>query len=184
VDAFVYDYNQMRIAIDQGVTGVHLLDETLGEPVRIAVGISPPSEIPDLTEKLNQFIGEIRANGTLDDMFARWVAGESGTMPEIEMPANPVCHLIVGTTGIVPPFSYYVGTELTGYDIELAFRFAVWLGADVNFKVYDYGAIVSAAVSGDVDVIIDAEKWEYAQFGISLLLQGRRRLHDFSEDLI
>ena len=43
---------------------------------------------------------------------------------------------------------------MTGYDIELATRFAAWLGADVEFKVYDYGALITAAATGDVDCVM------------------------------
>ncbi len=154
VDAFVYDYNQMRIAIENGVQGVRLLEETMGEPVQVAVGISPVSKLEELEARLNRFIGELRADGTLDDMFMRWVVNGDDQMPDIAPPENPGLHLTVGTSGIVPPYSYYKGTELTGYDIELAYRFAAWLGADLQFKVYDYGAIVSAAASGDVDCVM------------------------------
>ncbi|MBO5568474.1 MAG: transporter substrate-binding domain-containing protein [Clostridia bacterium] len=154
IDAYAYDRNQMRIALQTGVTGVHLLDETLGDAIRVAVGISPASHVPDLGAKINAFIREIKADGTQDDMFRRWVMDGNETMPEIGRPEHPALHLTVGTTGIVPPFSYYKGTELTGYDIEMAYRFAAWLGADVQFKVYDYGAIIPAAVAGDVDCIM------------------------------
>ena len=154
IDAYAYDLNQMRFAIAQGVSGVRLLDEHLGDPVRVAVGISPVPSIPDLEARLNQFIGEIRADGTLDDMFRRWVLAGDESMPAIAAPENPDLHLTVGTSGIVPPFSYYAGASLTGFDIEMAYRFAAWLGASVQFKVYDYGAIVPAAVSGDVDCIM------------------------------
>ncbi|MBR3741262.1 MAG: transporter substrate-binding domain-containing protein [Clostridia bacterium] len=58
---------------------------------------------------------------------------------------TPSVHLTVGTSGIVPPYSYYAGKKLNGYDIELAYRFAAWQGTDVQFKVYDYGFIVPAA---------------------------------------
>ena len=153
-DAYVYDYTQMQLAIEGGFGGVHLLDEAMGEPVQIAVGISPVSTIPSLEEKLNQFIGELRSDGTLDDMFRRWVMDGTETMPEINLPENAEWHLTVGTSGIVPPYSYYAGTELNGYDIELARRFAAWLGADLQFKVYDYGAIIPAAISGDVDCVM------------------------------
>ena len=61
---------------------------------------------------------------TLDDMFKRWVVDGSETLPDIPLPENPELHLTVGTSGIVPPYSYYVGKELNGYDIELACRFA------------------------------------------------------------
>ena len=154
VDAFVFDYNQMRIAIENGVAGVRLLDETLGEPVQIAVGISPVSKIAELKDKLNRFIGQLQADGTLDDMFRRWVIDGDANLPDIPAPASPSVHLTVGTSGIVPPYSYYAGTELTGYDIELARRFAAWLDASLEFKVYDYGAIIPAAVTGDVDCVM------------------------------
>ena len=154
IDAFVHDSKQLGFAIGGGVKGVHLLDETLGEPVRVAVGISPASGIPDLEDRLNQFIAEIRADGTLDDMFKRWVVDGSETLPDIPLPESPELHLTVGTSGIVQPYSYYVGTELTGYDIELAHRFAAWLGADLQLKVYDYGAIIPACVTGDVDCVM------------------------------
>ena len=154
IDAYIYDLSQMRIALEQGLTGVRLLPETLAETVQVAAGISPVSQIPDLEGKLNQFIRQLRADGTLEDMRSRWVMNGNETMPDIPAPENPSLHLTVGTTGIVPPYSYYVGTQLSGFDIELAYRFASWLGADVQFKVYDYGAIIPAALTGSVDCVM------------------------------
>lgn len=154
IDAYVYDYGQMEVATKNGVTGVRLLDETIGEDVPIAVGLSPVSEIPDLESKVNQFIEELKEDGTLDDMYRRWIAENDENMPDIPAAEAPTAHIIIGTSGIVRPYSFYEGTELTGFDIELARRFGAWLGADVEFKVYDYGAIIMAAQSGDVDCIM------------------------------
>ena len=154
IDAFVYDYEQMRMAIENGMPGVRLLEETLGEPVRIAAGISPASRIPDLESRFNQFLGELRADGTLEDMYRRWVIDEDETMPEIALPQAPSLHLTVGTTGETPPYSYFSEGELSGYDVELARRFAAWLGADLEFKLYKYGDIVSAAFNGEADCIL------------------------------
>ena len=154
VDAYVYDLVQMQLTIDHGMTGVHLLPEVMDQTVKIAVGISDVSRIPDLTEKVNRFIAKIRADGTLDDMYRRWVLEGNSVMPEIPAPENPEFHLTVGTTGSVPPYSYYEGSGLTGYDIELAYRFAAWLGADVSFGIYDFDGIIPAAQAGKVDVIM------------------------------
>ena len=153
-DAYVYDMSQMRVALEGGVEGVHLLEETVGEPIRVAVGVSPASKVPELRDALNRFIAEVKADGTLEEMRRRWVLDGDEAMPDIALPESPTLHLTVGTSGIVPPYSYYVGTELSGFDIELARRFAAWLGADVQFKVYDYGAIIPACVSGDVDCVM------------------------------
>ena len=154
IDAFVYDHRQMEIAIENGLSGVRLLDERPDKVIDIAVGLSPVSGIDGLEEKINAFIAELRADGTLDDMFRRWVADGVRKMPDIPKPASPTEHLTVGTSGIVEPFSYYGEDGLTGYDIELALRFAAWLNADLEFEIYDYGSIVAAAQSGDVDCIM------------------------------
>ena len=116
IDAFIFDCNQLQLAIDSGLRGVHLLDDTLEESVHIAVGISQKSRIPDLQGKLNAFIAEIKANGILNDMYERWVVRREDTMPEIDPPPEIHYKLTVGTQGLVPPYSYYAGTELTGHD--------------------------------------------------------------------
>ena len=154
LDAFVYDRRQMEIAIGSGLSGVRLLDETPGEAIDIAVGLSPVSGIDGLEGKINAFIAELRADGTLDDMFRRWVAEGEDEMPEIPAPKAPTEKLTVGTSGTAEPFSYYGEGGLTGFDIELALRFAAWLNAELTFRIYDYGSIVAAARSGDVDCIM------------------------------
>ena len=154
LDAYAYDRIMMEFAIANGLEGVRLLDGGLGEGMDIAVGISPKTQIPGLTEKVNQFLQELRQDGTLEDMYRRWVTTADSEMPDIPKAEAPVYHLKVGTTGMVQPFSYYEGTTLTGYDLEMIYRFAYWLNADVEIAVYDYGGIIAAAESGDIDCIM------------------------------
>ena len=156
LDAIVYGKTAMETAIRNGMSGVHLLDETLGESYTMAVAIAPNSKIPDLENKINLFLDEVKEDGTLDDMIDRWLVKQDKTMPQISVPENSDLHLVVGTTGVYEPYTYYSGIELNGYDIELAYRFAAWLGATIEFKVYDYGGIVDAAQGGDVDCIFAA----------------------------
>ena len=152
-DAFVYDRSQMETAIENGLKGVELLPENLGEPSEIAVGISRKTDIPDLQKKLNDFLAEIKADGTLDDAYKRWVLDRDYTMPDIPVPDSPEMKIVVGTTGLVEPFSFYANNELAGFDIELIKRFALYLNADVDIRTYDFVGIVSAAESGDIDCI-------------------------------
>lgn len=154
MDACVSARTEMEFAIQNGFTGVRLLDENYIS-AKIAVGISPVSTIPDLKGKLNAFIAELKADGTLDDMYDRWVIRSEDTMPDnIPRAEKPAFTLRVGTTGSVMPYSYFVGTELAGYDIELANRFAGWLGAELELKVYDFDGIVPAAEAGSIDCIM------------------------------
>ena len=154
VDALAVDQVFLETAVKNGIKGVRILDEAIGEDIPIAVGISPKSEIPDLTDSIDLFINELRDDGTLEDMYKRWVFDNDETMPDIPVPSDPKLHLVVGTTGLVCPYTYYKDNELCGYDIELAKRFASWLDADLEFKTYDYGAVVIAVASGDVDCVM------------------------------
>ena len=153
VDACISARREMEFAIEHGLTGVRLLEENYATN-RIAVGLSPVSPISGLKDRINAFIAELRADGTLDDMYERWVIHDDEAMPEIPEAENPVFTLRVGTTGTVMPYSYYIGTELSGYDIELARRFAAWLGAKLELKVYNFGGIIAAAEAGSIDCIM------------------------------
>ena len=173
IDAYVFDRRQLQLALDSGRTGMHLLEENMDGTVHVAVGISRVTKIPDFSARLNAFIEEKKADGTLDDMFRRWVVERDETMPEIPPAQSPSLQLTVGTTGIAPPYSYYIGTNLTGYDIELAYRFAAWLGAEPRFKVYNFSGVVAAAASGDVDCVMSDMN----------VTPERREAMDFSVDL-
>ncbi len=153
LDAYVYGKLAMNTAVENGLKGVRVLDETLGEGNKIGVAISPKTKIPDLQDKVNAFIDEVKADGTMDDVIRRWLVEKNKTMPEIEQPEDPSLHLVVGTTGNYEPYTFYSGDGLAGFDIELAYRFAAWLGASLEFKIYDYDGIVAAAQTGDVDCV-------------------------------
>ena len=154
LDAYVYGRTYMEKALLNGLTGVRILEEDLGAGDTAAIGISPVTRIPDLKDRINAFLREIREDGTLEDIHDRWLVRNEETMPEIPAAESPSLRLVVGTTGTSVPFSYYAGTDLTGHDIEIARRLAAWMGAELEFRVYAYDGIVAAALSGDVDCII------------------------------
>ena len=72
VDAFIGNRLNMQLAIYNGMKGVRLLDETLGEGNVAAAAISPSAEIPDLKGKINEFLKQVKDDGTLNDMRERW----------------------------------------------------------------------------------------------------------------
>ena len=154
IDAFVYVKVQMELAVRNGLAGVKVLDETVGESHLVVDGISPAAGYPDLENKLNQFIDELLADGTMNDMYQRWVVQHDYTMPEIAVPEKAATCLRVATSGTEEPFTFYEGTELRGLDIEMAQRFAAWLDTGLEIKVYDYSGCIAAAQSGDADCIM------------------------------
>ena len=153
-DAYAYDRMQMNIAIANGLKGVKVLPGHIGEPTKIAVGISRAAKIDGLREKVNALISELRSNGTLQDMYKRWTVDGNYHMPDIDVPEKSDKRIIIGTSGVLIPYTYYEGDKLTGYDIELGRRLAKYLGAKVEFRVYDYAGIVAAAATGEIDCIM------------------------------
>ena len=118
IDAFVGNKLNMELAIFNGLKGVRLLDGTVGQGNTCAVAISPVTKIPELKERLNEFLKQVKDDGTIDDMRARWMEKHEMVMPDIPEAKDPQYHLVVGTSGLSEPFTCYVNGELSGYDIE------------------------------------------------------------------
>ncbi|MBP7175552.1 MAG: ABC transporter permease subunit [Thermoclostridium sp.] len=154
VDAFAYDRYLLGFAIANGLDGVRILPDNIGKSDDVAIGISRKAGIPNLEQKINDILAALAADGTLDDMFTRWVVNADDTMPDIPKPVQPAITLKVGTSGLVQPFSYYQGNSLTGYDLELSARIALALNAELDIRVYDYDGFPSAAEAGTIDCIL------------------------------
>ena len=154
IDAFVFDRVPMEKALISGLEGVKIVEDNLSEVTRVAIGLPKKPRIKNEKEMVNQYLKELRDNGTLDEMYQRWVYNGNEEMPVLLEPENPTKELIVGTTGIVPPYTFYKGNELCGYDIELAKRLATKFNAKLTFKVYDYDGIIAAVSTNDIDIAI------------------------------
>ena len=152
-DALIHSRRECTMAIENGLKGVHLLEDDYCENT-VAAGISKKTKIPHLREKINAFLEDMRTDGTLDEMYDRWVVRVDETMPDIPAAEDPKMTVRVGTTGTVMPYSYYKGDKLSGFDIELAERFAAWLDAGLVFSVATFPGILAAAQTGDVDCVM------------------------------
>lgn len=66
--------------------------------------------------------------------------------------------LLVGLSGDYPPYEFFKmvdGKEmLVGFDVMLAEKIAEELGVDVEFKNMDFGGLVGALQSGQLDMVI------------------------------
>jgi len=154
-DAFVEKSSFIKTLEGSGFTGVHIhSDGQIGEIGKVAAAVSPATKIPDAEKKINAFIAEITEDGTLDEMRQRWLRDKDYTMPEFPETENPTCTIHVGTTGLATPYSFIQDGELAGLDVELALRFAAWLGADIEFSQYDWDGIIVACSTGKVDYAI------------------------------
>ena len=124
----------------------------LGE-VDIAIGL--PENSGDIKLLCDNFITQLRSDGTLDDMIRRWMTEDSRTMPDIPEPEAPQREYSIGTCGFLEPWSYTVDNgELNGFDIELIKRFALYANAEINIQTMDFDALIASLQSGKLDAVI------------------------------
>lgn len=174
-DAYATDINYYEARKQTGKTDIRLHgDGIIGPGGDIAVAISRLTKIPNAADELNAFIRSVSEDGTLDDMLQRWTVKSDYTMPEIEEPASPDRTFIIGTSALAEPYTFMQGTELTGYEIELARRFGAYCNAKIEFAVYDWTALDAACASGKVDFVfsnyyVTPEKQEKMDFSIPYL---------------
>lgn len=150
LDAFAYDrcnLDYMAAANDK----VSVLPDSLGD---MDICTATAKGNTALLAEFNKFIADYKADGTAEDMYSRWILQKEHEMPQIESPTSPSKKLKVITNGVTEPMNFYQGTELTGYDVEFAMRFALAYNYDIEFIVMDYAAMPLAITSGKADCII------------------------------
>ncbi len=152
IDAFAFDRQNMIYAARQN-PDLAILDEGLRK-VDIVVGIAPKHP-PKLLDEINSFIARYRADGTYEDMYARWVKKGDLTMPSLPFPENPTRHFIVAAEGLNEPMNFFGAKgQLTGFDIEFAYRLAYDLNATIEFTSADFGGMIAGVQSGKIDLLI------------------------------
>jgi polar amino acid transport system substrate-binding protein len=117
----------------------------------IAAGFSKKNA--DLRSQFNQFLKEIRSDGTYDAMIDRWMNHLDADMPKIPVTGlNGILNIgIVSDLGL--PFELKVNDTWKGFDVELSSRFAASLGKNAVFVDMPFGSLLPALVSGKIDII-------------------------------
>ncbi len=142
---------------------------TIGN-IDIAVGL--PKGNPKLKGLFDRFILDLKKDGTLDDMYQRWLINDEKEMPPIPRPEAPTLKLKIGTCGFVEPWSYVCDNgELNGFDIELIHRFAKFANADIDIQVMGFDALVASLESGRLDAVVSDLN----------ITEERRKIIDYSE---
>jgi polar amino acid transport system substrate-binding protein len=154
----------------------------LGPPiVTTPVGMGFRQDNDALREQFNDFLRGIRANGVYDDMIKRWMTVGARVMPDIPNPrANGVLIVgIVSSDGY--PFTALEDGKLIGFDVEMAERFAAFLGKDIKRADMEFASLIAAVSTGKIDMldstlIISEERKKQIDFSDSYYAIGMSAL--------
>ncbi len=109
-----------------------------------------------LCEQFNDFIIQVKSDGTLDSMLAHWTSERIDTVnlptiPELaELKGHP---LEVATLSDNMPFSFYRENGWIGFEIELITRFGVYINRPVHFSGYMFDEVLPTLLSGKADMV-------------------------------
>ena len=119
--------------------------------VDIAAGFNETND--ELREQFNAFLKEIKSNGVYDEIVSRWMDKGDTDMPEI-VGTNKNGKLKVGIVGDMGmPCSMVQNGEYVGFDIELAKRFAAYLGKEFVPVDMPFGSLIASISTNKIDMI-------------------------------
>ncbi len=136
------------------------------------LGVGFRKESGELRKQFNEFLSDIRKNGTYDEMCKRWFINdaEEAVMPLFK---NPVSEkkLTVAVSIEDLPYVAYMNGEYVGFDIEMIQKFAEWGNYNLKVIEIDFPGLINALVARKVDMITD---------GIAISEERQKQI-DFSD---
>jgi polar amino acid transport system substrate-binding protein len=151
---------------DQASSGVKVIDIPLTEE-EYAFGVDKNQ--PELLDQVNQFIAQIKEDGTLDEILNRYFGdGEPQAVTSAELDASKD-QLVVATNAAFEPFEYMKGDKYYGVDMEIAALLAEHLGKELVISNMDFDAVVLSVGQGKADIgmaglTIKEERKQYVDF--------------------
>lgn len=127
---------------------------------------------PELLASVNEFIAEIKENGTFDEILNKYFG--DGT-PEAVVPVEEDSskdQLVVVTNAEFAPFEYMEGDKYYGVDMEIAAALAESLGKELVIKNVDFESVCSNIDAGYGDIAmagltVNEERTEFVTFSES-----------------
>jgi polar amino acid transport system substrate-binding protein len=167
VDAVFADQTRLK-DVFANYAGLGVLEEYL---FFVDMGTGFRKTDGDLRMQFNDFLRKIRNDGTYDDMKHRWFDEMSEAMPAIST-AGSSDVLRVGVVGDIGlPMTGRTQAGLVGFDVELANRFAAYLGKEVVLTDLPFASLLPALVSGRIDMIAAS----------MMITEERQKQIDFSD---
>ena len=124
---------------------------------------------PELLEEVNEFIAEIKEDGTFDEICNRYF-GDGEPIPVTSAKLDPnKDQLVVATNASFEPFEWTKGESYLGIDMEIAKALADHLGKELVIQNMDFDAVCLAVGQQKCDIAmagltVKEDRKEYVTF--------------------
>ena len=107
---------------------------------------------PELLEKANTFIAQIKEDGTLEEIMDKYFKGGTPTGIKSAKLDDSKDQLVVATNAEFEPFEYMESDTFYGVDMEIAKLFADYLGVELVISHMDFDAVCLAVGQQKADI--------------------------------
>ncbi len=105
-----------------------------------------------LGRELDEYIQKIKANGEIDEIYARWTSKDSTDYCNYTPKVNPNGEELIVATMPDTPFSFVQNGKWVGFEIEIIDRFAYETGRCPVYQNYNFDGVIAALVTGKIDL--------------------------------
>ena len=150
IDAVCIDDQVAKNFVAANPDELTMLDTAFAEE---SYAIAVSKDNPELTEKLNGAIAELKEDGTLDAILNKYIAKEEGATGYVspEGTEYPNGTLVMATNATFDPYEYIENGEIVGIDAEFAKALCDKLGYDLHIEDMEFDSIIAAVNSGKAD---------------------------------
>ena len=173
VRAIVMDEMPAKRFVNE-VEGLAIMDEALSVE-SYAIGFKKGNT--ELVSQVNKILAEMKADGTMAAIFARYLDGDYSAVKPGDIDFNKGAEggkLYVGTEAGFAPYELKVGSGFIGIDVEMCAHIAKKLGRELVIINMNFDALPTAVSTGKVDMICA---------GITVT-EERKENMDFSDDYV
>ena len=151
VDCIVVDEAPAEVFLHNNTELSILKEEFAKEDYAICIS----KENKKLKDKINQAIGTLKKNGTIQKIMNYYIGdctkGKSPYKKDTTVERTKGT-LVVATNATFEPYEYMQGEEIVGIDMDLAQAICDLLGMDLKVENLEFDAIINSVQSGKADI--------------------------------
>ena len=135
------------------IEGLAIMDQALSEE-NYAIGFKKGNS--ELIAQVNAILAEMKADGTLAAIFAKYIDGDYSSVKPSDIDFNKGAEggkFYVGTEAGFAPYELRVGNGFIGIDVEMCAHIARKLGKELVILNMNFDALPTAVSTGKVDMI-------------------------------
>ena len=118
----------------------------------LPVGVCFSKDNAELSHQFEEFFAEFSQTEEYEQMHDRWYNGK-GLDRHVDVEkvtdGKPIKLIVMGTT---PPFNFVQNGKLDGYEVEMAQRFALYVGRPLEITAMEFSGFMPALTTGMADM--------------------------------